>query len=179
MTGPQRFVVTVDGTDHDVIVDTDARGVTRTIVDGKALEVVCGPAGAVVVASTESAASTTVHLPPGPRPDAAHAGGRVYAVRTRTRREAALETAAAQRGLGAGEGSRVVSPMPGRVVRVLVEEGQSVAAQATLVIVEAMKMENEVRAVAPATVGRILVAAGDTVEAGQLMCELTPTDATD
>ena len=160
-----------------MIVDTDAHGVTRTIVDGMALDVVPGPAAAAIVASTESAASVTVHLPPGPRPDSAHAGGRVYTVRTRTQREASLEAAAAQSGLGAGEGSRVVAPMPGRVVRVLVEEGQSVEPQTTLVIVEAMKMENEVRAVAPATVGRVLVAAGDTVEAGQLMCELTPTDA--
>ncbi|MCA9653525.1 MAG: acetyl-CoA carboxylase biotin carboxyl carrier protein subunit [Myxococcales bacterium] len=62
--------------------------------------------------------------------------------------------------------------MPGRVVRVLVAEGDAVDADDPLLIVEAMKMENEVRAPAAGVVRRVAVATGDTVEAGQLLCEL-------
>ncbi|MBK8234033.1 MAG: acetyl-CoA carboxylase biotin carboxyl carrier protein subunit [Nannocystaceae bacterium] len=64
--------------------------------------------------------------------------------------------------------------MPGRIVRVLVAQGDVVEPNAAVVIVEAMKMENEVRSGARAKVVRIAVAAGDTVDAGQLLCELEP-----
>lgn len=64
------------------------------------------------------------------------------------------------------------APMPGLVVRVEVEEGDRVEAGRGLVIVEAMKMENELRAEAPARVGRVLARAGDTVEKDQVLIEL-------
>jgi biotin carboxyl carrier protein len=58
----------------------------------------------------------------------------------------------------------VKSPMPGRVVKVLVAEGDTVAPGQGLVVLEAMKMENEVKARAAGTVGQIHVKAGATVE---------------
>jgi len=58
------------------------------------------------------------------------------------------------------------APMPGLVVRVEVEAGQHVAAGAGLVVVEAMKMENELRAGRPARVAAVHVQAGQTVEKG-------------
>jgi biotin carboxyl carrier protein len=58
----------------------------------------------------------------------------------------------------------VKSPMPGRVVKVLVAKGDSVAVGQGLVVLEAMKMENEVKARAAGTVLAVHVAAGDTVE---------------
>jgi glutaconyl-CoA/methylmalonyl-CoA decarboxylase subunit gamma len=58
----------------------------------------------------------------------------------------------------------VKSPMPGRVVKVLVAEGDAVAAGQGLVVLEAMKMENEVRARAPGKVAQVHVKAGVTVE---------------
>jgi biotin carboxyl carrier protein len=58
----------------------------------------------------------------------------------------------------------VKSPMPGRVVKVLVAEGDAVAAGQGLVVLEAMKMENEVRARAAGTVSQIHVKPGATVE---------------
>jgi biotin carboxyl carrier protein len=60
----------------------------------------------------------------------------------------------------------LVSPMPGRVVRVLVAPGDAIERGAALVVVEAMKMENELRAAGAGRVAEVLVAAGDTVEAG-------------
>lgn len=64
-----------------------------------------------------------------------------------------------------GDGEKLVrSPMPGRVVRVLVAKGDTVTVGQPIVVVEAMKMENEVRAKAAATVVDVHVATGDTVE---------------
>jgi len=61
---------------------------------------------------------------------------------------------------------RIVAPMPGKIVKVLVESGAVVAARQPLVIVEAMKMENELRAPRPGTVTDVLVSEGALVEAG-------------
>jgi pyruvate carboxylase subunit B len=63
------------------------------------------------------------------------------------------------------------APMPGLVVRVLVEPGQEVGAGAGLVVLEAMKMENELKAPAAATIGAIRAQAGQAVEKGQVLVE--------
>jgi acetyl/propionyl-CoA carboxylase alpha subunit len=62
-----------------------------------------------------------------------------------------------------------IAPMPGKVVKVLVAEGQEVAAGETLLVLEAMKMEHTVKALAAGTVARLSVAAGDQVDAGALL----------
>jgi biotin carboxyl carrier protein len=54
--------------------------------------------------------------------------------------------------------------MPGRVVKVLVSKGDEVAVGQSLLVVEAMKMENEIRAKVAGTVADVHVAAGATVE---------------
>ena len=62
-------------------------------------------------------------------------------------------------------GERVVkSPMPGRVVKVLVAKGDAVEVGQGLVVLEAMKMENEVRAKAAGTVAEVHVTPGAAVE---------------
>jgi pyruvate carboxylase subunit B len=63
------------------------------------------------------------------------------------------------------------APMPGLVVRVLVEPGQEVAAGAGLVVLEAMKMENELKAPGAGTVGAVRAQAGEAVEKGQVLVE--------
>ena len=70
-----------------------------------------------------------------------------------------------------GEGI-VTSPMPGRVLKLLVEPGQEVAAGEPLVVVEAMKMENEVTAPRAGIVLALSVAPGSAVGAGQIVCRL-------
>jgi acetyl/propionyl-CoA carboxylase alpha subunit len=67
---------------------------------------------------------------------------------------------------------RVVAPMPGKVLKVLVSSGQSVAAGDGLVILEAMKMETRLVAEAAATVERVHVQEGQMVDAGDLLIEL-------
>ena len=67
--------------------------------------------------------------------------------------------------------------MPGLVVRVLVEAGQEVAAGTGVVVLEAMKMENELKATAAGVVGAIKVGAGEPVEKGQVLVELRERSA--
>jgi biotin carboxyl carrier protein len=63
----------------------------------------------------------------------------------------------------------VKAPMPGRVVRVLVSVGDHVTAKQAVVVVEAMKMENELRAPRDGIVKEVLVIAGATVESGAVL----------
>ena len=67
---------------------------------------------------------------------------------------------------------RVLAPMPGRVVRVLVKAGDEVALRQGLVVVEAMKMENEIAAAKAGRVKDVAVEAGQSVEAGRLLLRI-------
>ena len=69
-------------------------------------------------------------------------------------------------------GARVTAPMPGLVVRVPVEVGQSVQEGEVVVVLQAMKMENELGSPAPGTVKQIHVQPGQPVEHGQVLVEL-------
>lgn len=78
-----------------------------------------------------------------------------------------------QRRRGAGVESagpkQVQAPMPGKVIAVLVAVGDRVEAGRGLVVVEAMKMQNEIPAPKSGVVKQVQVAAGDTVEHGQTL----------
>ncbi|GBD33077.1 MAG: hypothetical protein KatS3mg081_0156 [Gemmatimonadales bacterium] len=84
-------------------------------------------------------------------------------------------------GLGGSGGGRVGSPggggivrapMPGLVLRVEVEVGQRVGAGSGLLVLEAMKMENEIRSPRDGVVRRVLVRAGQAVEKGAELVEI-------
>jgi biotin carboxyl carrier protein len=71
---------------------------------------------------------------------------------------------------GGEAGPRAVrAPMPGRVVRVLVAQGDEVVEQQGVVVLEAMKMQNEMRSPKAGRIRRVAVAVGDTVAAGDLL----------
>lgn len=73
----------------------------------------------------------------------------------------------------AGAGERAIrAPMPGLVLRLMVEPGQEVAAGEGLLVLEAMKMENELRAPADGVVETIHMAEGDAVGKNDLLIEL-------
>ena len=76
----------------------------------------------------------------------------------------------------AGVKDKAFAPMPGRVVKVLVEPGEAVREKQQLVIVEAMKMENPVVAPAAGTVKAVNCAAGDQVDTETPLVELELTD---
>lgn len=65
---------------------------------------------------------------------------------------------------------QILAPMPGKVVRLLVKAGDPVEARQGLLVVEAMKMQNEIRSPKSGTVERILVAEGQAVNAGEVLC---------
>jgi biotin carboxyl carrier protein len=64
---------------------------------------------------------------------------------------------------------QITAPMPGKVVRVLVQTGDAVEAGQGLLVVEAMKMQNEIRAPKTGTVERLLVTEGQAVNAGEVL----------
>jgi pyruvate carboxylase subunit B len=65
----------------------------------------------------------------------------------------------------------VSAPMPGLVVRIYVHEGEQVVAGQAVIVIEAMKMENELRAVADGTVKKVRAAPGHAVEKGAVLVE--------
>jgi biotin carboxyl carrier protein len=87
---------------------------------------------------------------------------------------ARTRAAAAMRGgsSGADEGL-ITSPMPGKVVKILVKEGDSVSQGNPVIVVEAMKMENELRAPRAGTVAELRVREGAPVEANVVLVVIT------
>ena len=73
-------------------------------------------------------------------------------------------------------GGLVETPMPGTIIKFLVAEGDSVEEQQPLVIVEAMKMENEIRAPIAGTVKSLNFKAGDPVDVGQSIIDIEPLE---
>jgi len=94
--------------------------------------------------------------------------GRLYPAKVEDEREKRLRAAA---GGGVAEGGEfhLKAPMPGLVVTVLVEEGQEVKKGQVLLILESMKMQNELKSPRDGIVNRIKVKAGESVEQKQAL----------
>jgi biotin carboxyl carrier protein len=95
-------------------------------------------------------------------------GSRGLATRVTLQDSARRARRAAARAQTAGR-AEIKSMMPGRVVNLLVKVGDDVAAQQGVVVIEAMKMENELKSPKAGKVTEIKVAAGQTVEKGELL----------
>ena len=72
----------------------------------------------------------------------------------------------------AGQGQTVRAPMPGKITHVAVQPGARVQAGDTLVVIEAMKMENEFRAAAAGTIAEVRVSPGQAVNPGDVLVVL-------
>ncbi len=79
---------------------------------------------------------------------------------------------ARKRSSAAPSEGAITSLMPGRIVRLDVEEGQTVEEGEILLVLEAMKMENEIRAPKSGTVKNLAVSKGSNVSAGDVMLEI-------
>jgi biotin carboxyl carrier protein len=110
------------------------------------------------------------------------AGGRSYAARSLSNGEVSVNGRVfrveifdprGMRGRRRAAGSEgpqyVVAPMPGRVIRVLIEAGQEVEDGQALIVVEAMKMQNEMKSPKAGRVVEVKTAAGATVAAGEIL----------
>jgi biotin carboxyl carrier protein len=92
-----------------------------------------------------------------------------FSVHARSERDHAV----ARAGSSEAQSSReIVAPMPGRIVRIACAPGDAVAKGAPLVVIEAMKMQNELCAKADSVVRAVRIAAGDTVDRGAVLIEL-------
>jgi biotin carboxyl carrier protein len=93
--------------------------------------------------------------------------GEMYSIRVEEQTRYIIRT---RGGGGGGAGGQTVkAPLPGKVTHVAVREGESVAAGQSLVVIEAMKMENELKAGAAGTVREVRVTAGQAVNAGDVL----------
>jgi biotin carboxyl carrier protein len=98
--------------------------------------------------------------------------GRLYPVKVEDEREKRLRAAAGGGVAETGE-FHLRAPMPGLVVTVPVTEGQSVKRGQVILILESMKMQNELKAPRDGTIGRIRVRAGETVEQKQTLLSMS------
>lgn len=101
--------------------------------------------------------------------------GRRYSVRLSDELDQMIE----RLGLGKRSGSasgNIMAPMPGLVRELKVVEGQALTAGDNVLILEAMKMENVIKAPVNGTVKRIAVSSGTAVEKNQVLVEITPTE---
>jgi biotin carboxyl carrier protein len=94
--------------------------------------------------------------------------GRLYPITVEDEREKRLRSAAGGGVAETGE-FHMRAPMPGLVVAIPVEEGQSIEKGQVLLILESMKMQNELKSPRDGTVGRVRVKPGETVEQKQTL----------
>lgn len=94
--------------------------------------------------------------------------GDLYEVEVTDERSRRLANAFMAFGDTGGEVS-IRAPMPGLIVRMAVEEGQAVSKGETLIILESMKMENELKSPRDGTIHRILVSVGENVEQNKVL----------
>ncbi len=173
----QRFQVRVGDEEHEVSVESvDDAGAVTVRVGEHTFTVQRGPDGVSLVRDADGPGQRVVTLDGQVRPQWASVGGRPVRVELETEHEAALAAALSAGGGGGGAGT-IEAPMPGRVVKLLVEEGAMVEAGVPVIIIEAMKMENELNAPAAGLVGPFRVSPGDTVDAGQPLVEIIPEAA--
>lgn len=158
-----KIQVRIDEESFDVDVQVDPRsGITATIA-GEALPVTFGY-------HTDGSVAWAL------------VGGRSYEIEldpqlhwlhtTRSQHRLELHDREAQAQRPASGDGRVKAPIPGTVARVLVRPGEAVAAGQPLLVLEAMKMENEIRAPRSGAVEQLNVAVGQSVTLGTVMVEI-------
>lgn len=186
--------VTIDGQAYEV----DVRG-GEIVVDGKAFpvraerygsEVTIELAGKTLSAQLQGDSVTldgktynvTVEQParqqpaavaprpaPAPRPAATYAPPRPAAPPPSRQAAPPASTAPRPAATASSNGTPMKAPMPGKILRVLVKEGDAVPFGGVLMVLEAMKMENEIKATVAGTVSSLPVSAGSTVNAGETL----------
>ena len=141
-----RYRITVDDRQWDVDGRLTAQGIYSLIIDGVShVADVDDHEGACVV----------------------EVGGETYTIRVEEQTRYIIRT---RGGAGGGAGAQTVkAPLPGKVTHVPVSPGDAVAAGQSLIVIEAMKMENELKAAAAGTVREVRVSAGQAVNAGDVL----------
>jgi len=147
-----------------------ANGRMSFTVDGRAVEADAIEVAPGVYSILIEGASFEVRVEPNVSGVRITIGGNEYAARIRDPRQWRRNRGAAIEAEGS---QRVIAPMPGKVVRLLVKAGEAVEAGKGILVVEAMKMQNEVRSPKSGKVERILVKEGQAVSAGEALAVVT------
>ncbi len=80
------------------------------------------------------------------------------------------------RGQDIGDENNVYAKMPGKIVKIFTKKGDTVERGASVIVMEAMKMENEIRTTVAGTIKNLCVSEGQAVETGTLLVEIDPTE---
>ena len=172
----QGFAVVVDGRAWQVLaVPVDLHMLSLLIAGGLESFSTTGPGKTTPDPTTVLSYEVTLAPDPASARLVVNVAGPAVSAERRTTRVLVTLNGRRSRGSGSeraqpGSGpQRIVSPMPGKIVRVLVKSGEAVRARQPLVVVEAMKMENELRALRDGTVVEIYAREGTSVDAGVLL----------
>ena len=160
-----KYIATINDKEYSVEV-LDER---RVIVNGQIMDVdFVSVSGQPVFSMIVNGKSYESYIQEGDDEWLALLRGRLYSVKVEDEREKRLRAAA---GGGVVEGGEfhLKSPMPGLVVSVPVSEGQTVKKGDVLLILESMKMQNELKSPRDGVVARIRVKAGESVEQKQTL----------
>lgn len=167
------FDIEVNGSIHPVSVERDG-DLYRVSIDGRTRVVDLARVDRSTLSLIFARERPTSHevaiaqrLEPGELEVHVRAGvvyARLEAKNRATRRAAGIDPFSAAPGA-----QEIVAPMPGKVIRVLVAPGDQVTARQGLVVVEAMKMENELRSPKDGRVTDVRVQQGMSVEAGRVL----------
>jgi biotin carboxyl carrier protein len=164
-----RYIVTINGERYDVDVDAgvvriDTLEVAASIADVDGTPIVLARIGTevhrVVVKARRGRGAYSLWL-----------DGHRFEVEALNERARAIKDLSAAVAAPSGP-APLIAPMPGLIVRVHVAPGDTVALGQGLVVMEAMKMENELRSPAAGRVRAVLVAAGTAVEKGAVLIEM-------
>jgi biotin carboxyl carrier protein len=136
-------------------------GALQVTVDGRRVEVDVVPLGGQLSVRVDGKVVDLTTEGAPPEMGAVASGHRSY-VRVESERERAAE--AARKGSRKASDLTVRAPMPGRIVKVFVKKGDHVNAGQPLLVMEAMKMENEIKAKVACVIADVHTAAGLTVE---------------
>lgn len=165
------FVTLPSGREIPVDVTHLPTGAIQVALEGRAIEVDAFGSGASTHVSVEGR-GVDLWLEGAPAEVGnvgIVAGGRRFYARVESERTRDMVGVSRHKAQGSG---LVKTPMPGRVLKVLVKEGDEVKVGQPLVVVEAMKMENELGAELTGVVKKIFVSPGVTVEGGARLLEI-------
>jgi len=160
------FAVTLDGrTWHVDAARIDAHTLSLVLDSGVADRAQSDASGSAAATRARSREIVVTAADPAAAELAVTVGTIPIAVSLNGRRRGRRDEASAS-----GDGpQRIVAPMPGKVVRVHVKPGEAVRARQPVVVIEAMKMENELRAGRDGTVLEVQAREGASVDAGTLL----------
>jgi biotin carboxyl carrier protein len=171
-TRKKNFHYLIDGTAHDVtLIEEDGR--SRVRIGKREFDIRAVAVSPNCLSLTLDGRTVTVYLAADEKRRYIGVSGRQFVLQKAGRTSADPSSPRAQ---DSRADASLRSPMPGQVVKILVREGDVVNRDQTVAIVEAMKMENELRASCRARVKKISVRAGGLVDAGEVIVELAPEE---